>query len=860
MTLGLHMTKSMPIFHRLLLAFLAVGTIIALPLIYFSFEFSKESARLRTQQSITQQISILAASFDQEYSLGLQRSLKQVTSSEALAMYLSASQDERIVNAKTLETSFLNLQADYDNYSGIYYADAQGKLVASVEDKKRSAWSGGLSAEPLSPSDEATPTRANFNRLFARIKTTPSLLSSGNMEWFMPPREVAVEGPFSDEKGRLTLLAGLPSLDFDNGAFSGVVVIRIRLDSFVARLKSVSLYDTNPIWLFSANGATLLKPNVSTLQLNPAAFSDNTKFGGVLFTTTEEGLLAYQNLSIVPGEFFARLAYAVPFSLLVQDFQSALYFFLAVLAASAIAVFMVAFVVARNFSTPIIELAHAASRLARGDLSTRVAVTASGEVLTLVNSFNLMSENLQLANQNRTKAFEVLRQTAAQMQGGEIAVDQPSENSQRQRGESSRALGQEDEQDLREISNLITQLVQERVQNLQKFREAKESADRANRTKSEFLAMMSHEIRTPMNGILGTVQLLELSPLNEEQQRDLLVVRNSGDALLILIDGILDFSKIEAGKLELESHDFNLRQEIGSTMALYKPLFATKGLRLDVDIDAEVPVMLNGDSTRLRQILSNLVSNAIKFTQAGFVRIHIGADRMADSAVRLRGSVEDTGIGITAERSDRLFRAFSQVDVSTTRQYGGTGLGLAICARLCEAMGGSIRVASESGVGSAFHFEVQLRAGSLPLQKPPRLSDAMASDLSSLRVLVVEDHPVNQKIAVGLLRKLEIHADLAENGEVAVDMTRLGRYDVVLMDMQMPVMDGVDATRAIRLLSLEFQPWIIAQTANAFDTDRESCMQAGMDDFLSKPFRMDALREKLEKGARSARRAQADVA
>ncbi len=850
------MTKSMPFFHRLLLAFLAVGMIISLPLIYVSFEFSKESARLRTQQSITQQISILAASFDQEFSLGLQRSLKQVTSSEALAMYLSASQDERIVNAKTLETSFLNLQADYDNYSGIYYADAQGKLVASVEDKKRSAWSDSLNPDAAAPSTDVTPTKVHFDRLFARIKTTPSLLSSGNMEWFMPPRQVAVEGPFSDEKGRLTLLAGLPSLDFDNGAFSGVVVVRIRLDSFVARLKSVSLYDTSPIWLFSANGATLLKPNVSTFQLNPTDFSDNTKFGDVKLTSTKEGLLAYQNLSIVPGEFFARIAYAVPLSLLVQDFQSALYFFLAVLAASAIAVFMVAFVVARNFSTPIIELAHAASRLARGDLSTRVDVRSSGEVLTLVNSFNQMSENLQLANQNRAKAFEVLRQTAAQMQGGEIAVDHPPGNTQRQSGESTRALGQEDEQDLREISNLITQLVQERVQNLQKFREAKESADRANRTKSEFLAMMSHEIRTPMNGILGTVQLLELSPLNEEQRRDLLVVRTSGDALLVLIDGILDFSKIEAGKLELELRDFDLRQEIGTTMALYKPLFASKGLQLDVDIDAEVPVMLNGDSTRLRQILSNLVSNAIKFTQAGFVRIHIGADQMDDSAVRLRGSVQDTGIGITAERSDKLFRAFSQVDVSTTRQYGGTGLGLAICARLCEAMGGSIRVSSESGAGSTFQFEVQLQSGSLALQNLLKLPDAMAADLSSLRVLIVEDHPVNQKIAIGLLRKLNIHADLAENGESAVDMTRVGRYDVVLMDMQMPVMDGVDATRAIRLLPLDFQPWIIAQTANAFDTDRESCLQAGMDDFLSKPFRMDALREKLDKGAQSLLRAQ----
>jgi signal transduction histidine kinase len=857
LTLGLHMTKSMPIFHRLLLAFLAVGTIIALPLIYFSFEFSKESARLRTQQSITQQISILAASFDQEYSLGLQRSLKQVTSSEALAMYLSASQDERIVNAKTLETSFLNLQADYDNYSGIYYADAQGKLVASVEDKKRSAWSGGLSTEPLSPSDEATPTRANFNRLFARIKTTPSLLSSGNMEWFMPPRQVAVEGPFTDEKGRLTLLAGLPSLDFDNGAFSGVVVIRIRLDGFVARLKSVSLYDSSPIWLFSANGATLLKPNAPTFQLNSASFSDNSKFSEVMLTTTKDGLLAYQNLSIVPGEFFSRIAYAVPFSLLVQDFQSALYFFLAVLAISAIAVFMVAFVVARNFSTPIIELAHAASRLARGDLSTRVAVNASGELLTLVKSFNQMTENLQLANQNRANAFEVLRQTAAQMQGGESAVDHNSEVAPRLSGDSTRALGQEDEKDLREISNLITQLVQERVQNLQKFRDAKESADRANRTKSEFLAMMSHEIRTPMNGILGTVQLLELSALSEEQRRDLLIVRNSGDALLILIDGILDFSKIEAGKLELELRDFDLREEIGITMALYKPLFASKGLQLDVEIDEAVPDMLNGDSTRLRQILSNLVSNAIKFTQAGFVRIHIGADQLADSAVRLRGSVQDTGIGITAARSDRLFRAFSQVDVSTTRQYGGTGLGLAICARLCEAMGGGIRVFSESGAGSTFQFEVQLRAGSSVLESPAATQDALAADLSSLRVLVVEDHPVNQKIALGLLTKLGIHADLAENGEVAIGMTSGGHYDVILMDMQMPVMDGVDSTRAIRLLPLEFQPWIIAQTANAFDTDRESCLQAGMDDFLSKPFRMDALREKLDKGAQSSQRAEA---
>jgi signal transduction histidine kinase/CheY-like chemotaxis protein len=847
------MTKSMPIFHRLLLAFLAVGMIIGLPLIYVSFEFSKESARLRTQQSITQQISILAANFDQEFGVGLQRSLKQLASSEALAMYLSASHDERIVNAKSLETSFLNLQTDYDNYSGIYYADGDGRLVASVEDKKRSVSSEGRLADPTSAASVGATTQQHFDRLFARIKTTPSLLSSGNMEWFMPPRELAIEGPFSDEKGRLSLLAGLPSLDFDSGTFSGVVVIRIRLDAFLARLKSVRLYDTSPIWLFSASGATLLKPEPSLISVNPAIFAGADKFGDVMFMPTQDGLLAHQNLSIVPGEHFARIAYAVPASLLVQDFQSALYFFLGVLAVSALAVLVIAYVVARNFSTPIIELAHAASRLARGDLSTRVGVQASGEVLALVNSFNQMSEKLQVANQNRANAVAVLRQTAAQMQSGQELVPRSAENLPQlalASHDSDSLLGQEDQQDLRAISRLITQLVQERIENLEKFREAKDSADRANRTKSEFLAMMSHEIRTPMNGILGTVQLLELSPLSEEQRRDLLIVRNSGDALLILIDGILDFSKIEAGKLELESRDFDPRVELGSALALYRPLFASKALRFEVDIDSSVPRMLRGDSTRIRQILSNLVSNALKFTESGFVRVEISAEPLGPAAVRLKGVVQDSGIGIKPDRSDRLFKAFSQVDVSTTRQYGGTGLGLAISAKLCEAMGGGIQVTSESGSGSTFSFDCQLQIGAELMTAPAGLIETRVPEMSALRVLVVEDHPVNQKIATGLLGKLGISADLATNGAIAVDMASGGNYDVILMDMQMPVMDGVEATRAIRLLTLAYQPWIIAQTANAFDTDRDSCLKAGMNDFLSKPFRMDVLRDKLQKSIR----------
>jgi len=323
------MTRSMPIFQRLLLAFLAVGALISVPLIYVSFEFGKASARLRTEQSITQQIAILSTSFDQEFGLGLRRSLKQITNSEALAQYLSASQEERLVNAKTLESGFLDLQGDYDSYSGVYYADSQGRLVASAEDGRRSAMQDSAGAGAAT--DAPTATRVHFERLFDRIRTTPTLLSSGNMEWFMPPREPMVEGPFVDEKGRLSLLLGMPSLDFDNGAFSGAVVIRARLDGFVDRLGKVTLFDEQPIWLFTPTGSTLLAPRRQLVQLSPQALGTRKLVTEVQLLPRDDGLLAYRDLVVVPGEPFARLAYAVPDSLLFKDFESTLYFFLGVL-------------------------------------------------------------------------------------------------------------------------------------------------------------------------------------------------------------------------------------------------------------------------------------------------------------------------------------------------------------------------------------------------------------------------------------------------------------------------------------------------------------------------------------------------
>jgi len=396
-------------------------------------------------------------------------------------------------------------------------------------------------------------------------------------------------------------------------------------------------------------------------------------------------------------------------------------------------------------------------------------------------------------------------------------------------------------QSLKQLAADLEQQVAERTAALA---QALARAEASANSKSEFLAMMSHEIRTPMNGILGMAQLLELTPLNSEQRDYLSTVRSSGDALLVLINDILDFSKIDAGKLELEHKSFHLQHTLDSILASFRPQTEQKGLQLRTTLDPALPATVTGDSTRLRQIVSNLLSNAIKFTHQGSVHLAVKVLSSDAQGVELGFSVHDSGIGIPADRLDRLFQAFSQVDSSTTRRFGGTGLGLVISARLCAAMGGAIQVRSQEGVGSIFSFTVRLGHGT-------RMQDAAPENLQHLdagaqhHVLVVDDDAINRTLATAMLRKIGLQADVAKDGHESVAMVARKAYSIVLMDMQMPGMDGVEATQAIRQLPLPRQPYIIALTASAFDSDRERCLNAGMNDFLSKPFRLQALREKL---------------
>ena len=377
-----------------------------------------------------------------------------------------------------------------------------------------------------------------------------------------------------------------------------------------------------------------------------------------------------------------------------------------------------------------------------------------------------------------------------------------------------------------------------------------ERAEAANQAKSEFLANMSHEIRTPMNGIIGMTDLALGAESEEERLGYLEVVRNSANALLGIINDILDFSKIEAGKLSIETIDFPLRQTIDEALFPLQARARDRGLDFRADIDATLPGQLRGDPTRLRQVLLNLVGNAIKFTERGEVVLTVRLERQQAEALTLSFAVRDTGIGIPADKLAGIFDAFSQADTSTTRKYGGTGLGLTITRRLVELMGGELSVVSTPGEGSTFRFTLPLRrAESAPSTEAPSAAPGVEAPLPPLHVLLVEDNPVNQQLAIRLLEKWGHRVTLAVDGQAAVDRVTAGEpCDIVLMDMQMPVMDGLTATRLIRRHEAAHRlprlP-IMAMTANAMQGDREDCLEAGMDDYLSKPISQQELLARL---------------
>ncbi|MGB7990386.1 MAG: response regulator [Candidatus Methylophosphatis roskildensis] len=792
-------TKGISIFLRILAIFMAINFATSAIVIVVAYLFNSETIARRTRESVTQQVSAIRDTYEKQYGDALKSTIRELAESEALDSYLTASQPLKLIVAQKVERTFVRGLKNVPSLQSARFVDADGHVAISVRGTNRVHEPFNLKTPgALLPEGVDAELARLMSRMFINLSTTPLLLSSGYMEHFIPPRETTIEGPFVDADGSVSAVAALAKLDLETLGFGGAMLVHQNLGGFFSYLRELRFFDQNPVWVLDAAGRVLLRPSAAAGTLDPSPALSPEFQADVRLVDIKQGLVAYQDIANLPGKRFMRVAVSIPSALLNKDFNTAIAFFSIVMLVSLSVVMLVSLYVSRYLSKPIVELSAAAARLAEGDLDAAVNVRTTGEVQTLVDSFNHMTNALRVANASRDGAMQDLVNEVGERKRIELDL----------KGQA------------------------------QELMEARTAAESASRAKSEFLANMSHDIRTPMNGVLGMNELLIDSGLPPQQRVWAEAVQASGRHLLGLINDILDFSKIESGHLEMEDVDFSLADAVEEAIAMFAQPAEAKGLELAVQfMPHDAPFALRGDPFRLRQVISNLLGNAVKFTDEGEVVVRVTLVEQSDTEAAVRISVDDTGIGIATEASDKIFEHFSQADGSTTRQYGGTGLGLAICRRLLALMGGGIRVESAPGKGSSFIVDLRL-----PLARSKVAEPLGGGALKGMRALVVDDNRTNRDILLHLLQGWHMHVCCVEGGAQALDAmadaSHAGRpFDLAVLDMHMPAMDGLQLAASIQSQPVLASTRLMMLSSTYASAGQRARTDLGILRYLNKPIR-----------------------